>query len=101
MAHNHRTPRHLDDPLRPFYGLTIPQWGGVFAGIAATLVVGSLIGPLHLVLQVALFVAGLPGMAVFLAVYTLADDRQEPFARQLGGYLRRPHRYAPPREENG
>jgi hypothetical protein len=99
MAHNHRTPRHLDDPLRPFYGLTILQWGGVFAGLAVTVAVVSLIGPLHLSFQLVLFVAGLPGVGVALTLYLLAADRQEPFARQLGAYVRRPHRYAPPEDE--
>src|SRR5260370_18749922 len=99
MARGQRTAKHLDDPLRPFAGLTVGQLLALLAGGAAGFgtykllarfpTPSSALGELYtfLVIAVAAAVAG-PGML-------LAGGQAEPFGAQLVGYLRRRHRYAP------
>ncbi len=101
MSRNHRTPRHLDDPIKPVFGLSIPQFAGAVLALLCGLGAWSFLGalPLHgaLLLELRIFLAGLVAAVLFFAAYVLAGDRTEPFGPQLWGYLRRPHHYTPPR----
>ena len=99
MARGHRTAKHLDDPLRPFAGLTVGQLLALLAGATAGYGAYKLLAhlPTHnstitelyifVVITVAAAVAG-PGLL-------LAGGTGEPFGAQLLGYLRRRHQYAP------
>jgi hypothetical protein len=99
MAHQHRTPRHLDDPIKPVLGLSIPQFAGavlaLLCGLGAWSVLGALPRSSTLLVELRIFLAGLVAAVLFFAAYVLAGDRSEPFGPQLWGYLRRAHRYTP------
>jgi len=100
MSRQHRTPRHLDDPIKPICGLSLPQFAGAVLALLCGLTAWSLLGALParggVLLELRIFLAGLVAAALFFGAYVLAGDRAEPFGPQLWGYLRRPHRYTPP-----
>lgn len=99
MFRHHQSPRHLDDPLRPVFGLSVAQSIGVLLAIGAAFGTWQLLGhaPIagYLLTEARIFATGSVAALVFFAVYALAGDRTEPYARQLWGYARRAHRYAP------
>ena len=99
MFRHHQSPRHLDDPLRPLFGLSVAQAAGLLLAIGAALGAWKLMGqvPLtgYLLNEARIFAAGAVAAFVFFAIYALADDHTEPFARQLWGFARRGHHYAP------
>ncbi len=99
MFRHHQSPRHLDDPLRPVFGLSVAQSVGVLLAIGAALGSWQLLGRLpitgHLLTEARIFAAGSVAALVFFAVYALAGDRTEPFARQLWRFVRRAHHYTP------
>jgi len=103
MSRHHRTPRHLDDPVKPVLGLSIPQFAGAVLALLCGLAAWSLLGALSLhgavLLELRIFLAGLVAAVLFFVAYVLAGDRTEPFGAQLWGYLRRPHHYTPARTE--
>jgi hypothetical protein len=103
MAHHHCTPRHLDDPVRPVFGLSIPQFAGAVVALLCGLGAWSALGVLPpssaLLVELRIFLAGLVAAAVFFGAYVLAGERTEPFGPQLWGYLRRAHRYTPSQAE--
>ncbi len=100
MSRHHHTPRHLDDPVKPVFGLSIPQFAGavlaLLCGLGAWSVLGALPVQSALLLELRIFLAGLVAAVLFFAAYVLAGDRTEPFGAQLWGYLRRPQHYTPP-----
>ena len=99
MARGQPTAKHLDDPLRPFAGLTVGQLLALLAGGATGFGVYKLLalfptrngalGELYafLVIAAAVAVAG--------PVMLLSGGQGEPFGAHLVGYLRRRHRYLP------
>ena len=99
MFRHHQSPRHLDDPLRPVFGLSVAQAVGVLLAIGAAFGAWQGLGRLpiagHLLTEVRIFAAGAVAALVFFAVYALAGDRTEPYARQLWAFARRSHHYAP------
>ena len=99
MFRHHQSPRHLDDPMRPVFGLSIAQAGGALLAIAAAAGTWRLLGraahPGPLLAEARIFATGAVAAAIFFAAYALAGDRTEPFARQLWAYARRPHHYVP------
>ena len=99
MFRHHQSPRHLDDPLRPVFGLSVAQSIGALLAIGAAFGTWKLFGqvPLagYLLTEARIFATGSLAALVFFAVYALAGDRTEPYARQLWGYARRAHHYAP------
>jgi len=101
MSRHHRTPRHLDDPVKPVLGLSIPQFAGAILALLCGLAAWSLLGALSfhgaVLLELRIFLAGLVAAVLFFVAYVLAGDRTEPFGAQLWGYLRRPHHYTPAR----
>ncbi len=101
MSRHHHTPRHLDDPVKPVLGLSIPQFAGAVLALLCGLGAWSLLGALSLhgnvLLELRIFLAGLVAAVLFCVAYVLAGDRTEPFGAQLWGYLRQPHHYTPAR----
>ena len=99
MFRHHQSPRHLDDPLRPVFGLSVAQSAGVLLAVGAAFGTWKLLGhtPIsgYLLTETRIFATGAVAALVFFAVYALAGDRTEPYARQLWGYARRAHRYVP------
>ena len=99
MFRHHQSPRHLDDPLRPVFGLSLSQSLGAVLAIGAAFATWKLFGqasrPTSLLAEVRIFATGSVAAVIFFALYALAGDRTEPFARQLWGYIRRPHHYVP------
>lgn len=99
MYRHHQSPRHLDDPLRPVFGLSVAQaFGALLAAAAAFgtwLLLGRLSAPAYALTEMRIFATGTIAALVFFAVYALSGDRGEPYARQLWAYARRGHHYAP------
>ena len=99
MFRHHQSPRHLDDPLRPIFGLSVSQSIGALLAIGAAFGTWKLIGKLPLsgyqLTEGRIFATGSIAALVFFAVYAMAGDRTEPYARQFWGYARRAHHYAP------
>ena len=99
MFRHHQSPRHLDDPLRPVFGLSVAQSGGVLLAIMAAFGSWQLFGhmPLHgyLLTEARIFATGAVAALVCFTVFALAGDRTEPYAQQLWGYARRAHHAAP------
>ena len=99
MARHHRSPHHLDDPLRLVLGLSAAQALGALLAAGAALGTWRLLGrsphPSYQLTEARIFATGAAAAFVFLAAYALAGDRTEPYARQLWGYARRPRRHRP------
>ena len=99
MFRHHQSPRHLDDALRPVFGLSVAQSIGALLSLGAAFgtwqLFGQLSHPGYLLTETRVFATGSSAALVFFALYALAGDRTEPYARQLLGYARRGHHYAP------
>jgi hypothetical protein len=99
MFRHHHSPRHLDDALRPVFGLSVAQSIGALLASGAAFGTWQLFGRAphagYLLTEARVFATGSIAALVFFAAYALAGDRAEPFARQLWGYARRVHHYAP------
>ena len=99
MFRHHQSPRHLDDPLRPVFGLSVAQFIGVLLALGAAFGTWNLFVrmPLsgYLLTELRIFATGSIAALVFFAVYALAGDRTEPYARQLWAYARRAHHHVP------
>ena len=99
MFRHHQSPRHLDDALRPVFGLSVAQSIGALLAIGAAFGTWQLFGHAphlgYLLTEARVFATGSIAALVFFAIYALAGDRAEPYARQLWGYTRRGHHYAP------
>ena len=99
MFRHHQSPRHLDDALRPVFGLSVAQSIGALLAIAAAFGTWQSLGSAphlgYLLTEARVFATGSIAALVFFAIYALAGDRSEPYARQLWGYSRRGHHYAP------
>jgi hypothetical protein len=99
MFRHHQSPRHLDDPLRPVFGLSVAQSVGLLLALGAAFATWKLLGHLpiagYALTEARITATGAVAATVFCAVYALAGDRSEPYARQLWGYARRAHRYTP------
>jgi hypothetical protein len=99
MFRHHQSPRHLDDPLRPVFGLSVAQAIGALLAIGAAFGTWKLIGQIplsgYLLTEGRIFATGSIAALIFFAVYALAGDRSEPYARQFWGFARRAHHYAP------
>src|SRR5665213_236455 len=97
--HGQRSARHLDDPIRPFAGLTVGQLLslllGAGAGFATYRLSARFPSPNGVVTELYIFLviavaAGFAGVGMLLA-----GGQGEPFGAQIVAYLRRRHAYAP------
>ncbi|HVA89909.1 MAG TPA: hypothetical protein VNL71_08690 [Chloroflexota bacterium] len=97
--HGQHSARHLDDPIRPFAGLTVGQLLslllGAGAGFATYRLLARFPSPSGLVAELSIFLviavaAGVAGVGMLLA-----GGQGEPFGAQIVAYLRRRRRYAP------
>jgi hypothetical protein len=86
--------KHLESKLR-IADLTIAQWLGIFAGVISGLLWMGYLSPfgMYLTIITAVYVAGIPVLAAFLASFTDFDIWLH--VRAIARYRRTPGRYVP------
>lgn len=99
MPYGFQTPRHLDDPVKLFFGLSIVQLVGTVFALACGAGMFLLLNVLPLKgfagTEVHIIGSAVVAVPILLVVLIFGGDRIEPLAKQQWGYLRRPHCYAP------
>jgi hypothetical protein len=98
--HGQRSARHLDDPIRPFAGLTVDQLLslllGAGAGFATYRLTVRFPSPNGAITELYIFLVIAVAAGFACVGMLLAGGQGEPFGAQIVGYFRRRHRYAPP-----
>ncbi|HVC82157.1 MAG TPA: carboxypeptidase-like regulatory domain-containing protein [Chloroflexota bacterium] len=98
--HGQHSARHLDDPIRPFAGLTVGQLLSLLLGAGAGFATYRLSvrfpNPNGVVTELYIFLVIAVAAGFACVGMLLAGGNGEPFGAQIVGYLRRRHRYALP-----